>query len=491
MKTLDRIQETFSKGLEGISRKGVTWSGQGVNWIDSDAPGNQYSSWAYNGGTRGASIPGQHLNYQLLVGPLHHNSAYMACLTSIMDAFPEAPPCIKEKDAKGNLVVNPDHALQALIEGLGHADYDWTVLWKHTLCDYFTWGDAYWIPVYNRLGDPMELRFAPARSMKPIIPLNPTPSDPPVAYYEHTVGYHTYQVPVEEVIHFQYGADPDAPYLGMGRGLTLMRDIFQDNEGGFYSTSMLRSMGMAGKIITPKDAESAKKFNEMVVVDTLRAQTTGEKRGSSVAFNLPMDIFEPKNTPETMAIDKIRQYPESRVCAVMNVPQQVAGLLVGNTGKTYSNYPEARMAFWEDLLLPTQRDLSIQGTMQLIRRMREYKAPKVYFGFDDRNVRALAEDEHKKKATGIAVFESGLWDAARTLTYIGDEPLPADIGRMYVGLTPQTEGQVLRTVSTAKGLKQIEAGDEEDDLPRMNSWIDRIESDLRELEVAATSNGAH
>lgn len=472
LRNLNRsITRTLADGLKTLNLN------QG-NWVDTDFPGNVYSSWTQHG-IRAYHVPGEHLNYEALVGPLYYNSAYMACIRCIIDAFAEAPPCVKVEGEDGKPTVDPNHPLLPLFQDLGHDEYDYNALWSVALVDYFGHGNGYILKMDTNGGRTIALRYAPWCRMKPVPNKMPNIDTPMLNHYEYIVGINRYIVPVENVINLQWGADPEVPWLGLGRGDSLLRDIFQDNEAGSYVASMLRNWGLAGKIVSPKDVDSARDFDGETLVKLLAAQTKGEKRGSSIAFDRPLDIFEPSTSPEKMALDKIRQYPESRICAALGVPGMVAGLQIGHTQKTYSNYAEARAALWEDTIQPTMGRFSVKLTRDIIRKMPEYKTG-VTFDFDARQVAALQEDQHKIKATAVAVFESGLWDAARALIEIGDEPKPEDNGRMYQGSQSLTEGQVLRQVNTAKAYDT-----EQFDL---EAWIGRIET---ERKVLAGMNGVH
>lgn len=476
---LTKLRKNIADGL-----KSLAWNSG--NWVDSDLPGNIYSSPV---SYRSAHIPGQHINYEYLVGPLFANSAYMACLAAYWDAFTEAPMTAMTKGDDGSLVADPNHPLTLLFETLGHSDYDTTTFRDCIIADYIGRGNAYLLPTYDKMGNPLELRYVPNCSMKPVFNPIPTPGVSPILYYEYRVGATIERVPVEEVVNLQLGAQEDNIYLGQGRGATLIREIFADNTMGEYGAVVAKNMGILGRIFSPKDKESMRGFDPQPIVDIMAEQSKGEKRGSDVAISTPLDIFEPTTSPEKMALDKIRQYPESRIAAVMRVPAMVAGLQVGHTQKTYANYAEARSAFWEDSVMPLMARMASQLTNQLLRRSVAYKIG-VWAGFDIRQVGALQEDQHKVKATAIAMFDAGLWDAARALIEVGDEPKPEDVGRMSQSSTPQLqEGQVLRSVNSAKSLLL-----EEDD-ERVANWAARIEGEIAAMEMGKNGkngkNGHH
>jgi phage portal protein BeeE len=57
-------------------------------------------------------------------------------------------------------------------------------------------------------------------------------------------------------------------------------------------------------------------------------------------------------TFEEMGFDILDARNEAKICAVMDVPAILVGAKVGLDRSTYSNYSEARLAWWEDGLVP-------------------------------------------------------------------------------------------------------------------------------------------
>src|SRR5687768_5052229 len=93
-----------------ISLGGTGWNGDLGNWVDSDRPGNRYSNWAPTHGVDG------------IVGSMHLNSAYMACLAAYQDAFSQAPVIIKKMQADGSKTPEPNHPLMELLETINQTD---------------------------------------------------------------------------------------------------------------------------------------------------------------------------------------------------------------------------------------------------------------------------------------------------------------------------------------------------------------------------------
>lgn len=489
IKLYDKFEASFPLELDLKSTIRVGGTGMAINhgdWVNSNAPGNLYSNWGGNvffGGTR--------LDYASKVGALYHNSAYLACIAAYQDAFSQAPVCLKEKKGKDKTLVEYETAgpdlrrLMDMLDLVNDVDDSVTLL-DATLIDYIGKGNAYWRITPDSLGNPARLDYLPESKVKPVTaqmlgrPL--IPGQPAILYYEYFPTAAAERVEREELVHIRMGKNPEAPHMGFGRGDVLLREIFADNEATNYSGSILYQMGVAQRILQPKmyrqgDIDMIAPFNGEQINTMLAQASTGDNRGRSVAIESLFDIHESDSTPEKMALDVIRRYPESRVAAVTRVPAKVAGLLIGEATSTFANYEEARESFWQDTVLPNMRRIRAQVTRQLIWRNKRYEARRIWFGFNYDEVPALQVDEQARDKNIRENFKYQLIDAEEARSQMGLDPKPEDTGRMY-------------TVVSSK------PGDEEDEeektLAKMINPLARITEEYRLLTEREDSlNGHH
>lgn len=425
-----------------ISLGGTGWNGNLGNWVDSDRPGNRYSNWAPTHGLDG------------IVGSMHLNSAYMACLAAYQDAFSQAPVIIKKMQADGSKVDQPNHELMELLETINQTD-DSVTLIDGTLADYLTHGNAYWLIVSDRAGNSAELEFLPGYTIKPKtardLGREPRKGEPAIVEYEYTPDQKPIRVPVEEIIHIKRGKDPYRPYMGLGCGTVLMREVFSDNEVMSMVAELMLHMGVSHQIFSPKpppQGMTSTGFNaEMVIKQIQQARGRG-KRGSSIALDMLLDIFESKVTVEDMAPDKIARINESRVTAVTRCPSQVAGLMSGDDVKTYSNYEEARKAFTEDTILPNMRRIRSQVTRQLIWRNPKYSKDRtIWFGFDYSGMPALQPDQAADNKDARENYKVGGINRAELRAKLGEKEIKGDENVWYSGKPGDEEDPEERTLS--------------------------------------------
>lgn len=484
MSLTTKIREYFQAPIRayreyeaGLDLKTWTFGGTGVpfnsgNWVDSDRPGNRYSNWAPIHGLDG------------IVGAMHLNSAYMACLAAYQDAFSQAPVIIKKMQADGSKTPEPNHELMELLENINQSDDSVTLL-DGTLADYLTHGNAYWlITKMKGAPDPVELEFIPSRVIKPKtardLGREPRPGDPAILEYEYTPDEKPERVPVDKIVHIRRGKDPWCPYMGLGCGSVLTREVFSDNEVMSYTAAILANMGVSPQIFSPKpppQGMTSTGFSAEAVVKEIQQNRTGGKRGNAVALDMLLDVFESSSNPENMALDKIARINESRVAAVTRVPAQVVGLMAGDDVKTYSNYEEAREAFWQDSVLPMMRRIRSQVTRQLIWRNPKYKDRTIWFGFNYDEVPALQVDEQARDKNIRENFKYQLVTAGEARSQMGLDPLPGDEARMFAAVS---------------GKPGDEEDEEEKALAKMMNPLARITEEYRLLTEREDSlNGHH
>lgn len=486
MSLITKITDAFTKPIRayqeyeaGLDLKSWTFGGTGVpfnsgNWVDSDLPGNRYSSWSGTGNCDG------------LVGSLHLNSAYMACLAAYQDAFSQAPVIIK-KMVDGAKVDQPNHVLMEMLETVNQSD-DSVTLMDGTLADYLTHGNTYWLIINDRAGNPVELQFIPGHSIVPKtardLGREPKPGDPAILEYEYTPDQKPIRIPIEEIVHIKLGKDPWRPWMGLGRGTVLVREVFADNEVMSMVAEITGNMGISHQIFSPKpppQGMTSTGFDSESIIKAIQQARGRGKRGSSIALNMLLDIFESRVTIDEMAPDKIARINESRIAAVTRVPAQVAGLMAGDDVKTYSNYEEAREAFWQDSVLPAMRRIRSQVTRQLIWRNEKYKERNIWFGFNYDEVPALQPDEAAENKNARENYKVGGINRKELRAALGVDEIPGDENVWYSAPTMP--------------------GDEKEDpeeatLARLGSKayvnpLARFTAELQELEALDSQNGHH
>ncbi len=126
-----------------------------------------------------------------------------------------------------------------------------------------------------------------------------------------------------------------------------------------------------------------------------------------------------------MGFDVLDARSEARICMVMNVPAIIVGAKIGLDRATYSNYAEARLAWWEDTLIPQYRNFESVVQNDL--------APEFGDGltvaFDFGDVPALKESEDAKYVRAGGALSGGYItvNEARVMVGLDDIGEPGDV----------------------------------------------------------------
>ena len=439
MAFLSHMQDRFAEGLKSFPFAGSNALGL--------AGGRSTLAGAWSD-----FAPGSPQNYAALAGPLWKNSAVAACINWMVTAYSEAPICVKEKNAEGKLIVVPNDrfGLTALLED-PTPDYDDSVLLAGTLTSWNVDGNVYWFIVRDRAGRPAQLWYRPHFMVEPR-----WNNGDFISYYDYTVDGKTQRVKKEDVIHLRFGIDPQNERKGMAPLAAVAREVFSDNEATNYGASILKNVGVVGAIASPRNPEDTIEDTESFA-KLYQSKTTGSERGKLMVFSNAMDILFPNNSPDKMALDTIRKYPEARICAVMGLSAMVVGLNVGLERSTFSNYEEARLAAWEDCVLPTMKIIGKQATKQLLRA--NYAKPGAFsIGFDISNVRVLQPDEDEIHARWREDFSGNLVKRSEARAGIGLESGPDD-DIYYADIAPPASGGFDGTQDAAADLLALPRAD--------------------------------
>lgn len=361
---------------------------------------------------------------------LQDNGAVSICLGVITDQFAEPELQVAELDANGDWKKVKYHDLPELINKPNKYDDKYN-LWYDLVSSVVAEGNGYWYLYFDNYQMPTEIRFESPEFMKPRPSRNRFELQDG---YEYAGGAESQIVPEDRVIHFKMGRDRKDRRLGFSRLRNLYREVVSDEEATDYTYWILRNMGIVGGILTMEDPdvtmtpEKAEKLRSR-----FRSLFTGSGRGDIMIPTFKGKYQEAGKTPEQMALDKIRQVPEDRICAALRVPIQVAGLTSGAAHKTYNNLEQAREAFYEECLIPLQNMFAHALTRHFLplfgdgeRRRRRMRVQ-----WDYSNVRVLQPDQDRLSTRTVVEFRTNILTLNQALTRLGEKSAPGPEGDMY------------------------------------------------------------
>ena len=208
-----------------------------------------------------------------------------------------------------------------------------------------------------------------------------------------------------------------------------------DNEIARYCHSIMRNSS-PGYMLSLDGSENITEQQKASINASIKRQTQGENAGGVLFVPTGASLTPLRWSPDDMAIDKMSDLPEERICEVMGVPPMVANLGSGLAHSTYSNFEEANRSFYRTTVQGFWNRIESAFTDQL---MKDFEVGEGFrFKFKTDHIDALQENEDIKVARVEKLFKAGLIDRATSLSMIGVESDANDIGVFYTDISSKS-----------------------------------------------------
>lgn len=362
------------------------------------------------------------------VGDGMKSSVLAAPLNFILRTAPEAPPIV-EKRRSGQWNESPEHRLAQLLDN-PNPFYSGRKLLQATYLD-LAFGRAYWIKVRNSIGDPIQLWWIPRFMMEAKWPQDGSVF---ISHYNYSVGGRVYPIPVRDVVHFRFGLDPNNHREGLSQLGALMRDIAVDDIAANFTAALLRNMGVIGVVISPKEKGSPVAKDALKETkEYLKANFTGDQRGSTLALGAPTDVQLLQYNLQGFDVSPIRDVSEERICAALGIPAAVVGFGTGlQQTKVGATMKEMRQLAWTGGIIPIQEDIADEVNRSLLPEFAGERGAE-RMRFDTSKVRALWEDNNEKHERVREDFKAQVIDRAEARQETGRQVRPEDKGVYFTG----------------------------------------------------------
>ena len=323
--------------------------------------------------------PNSKFNFARVVGDGLGSAVIVAPARWISRNFPEAT--ITVEDPKGEH--HDDHAL-AMLWRKPNPWYGGGTLRSAAAFDYGFHGNAY---VEKDRGNG---RAVTGLVYQPSWQVNPKGTATELTtHYEIATSTGTRIVERDDMIHFRDGIDPHNQRVGLSPLQSLLREIYTDDEAANMTASILRNLGVPGVVISPTspDDELGEPARDRIK-NYFRRMFSGDQAGNALVIGRSVKIDTLDIDLAKINIDKLRQIPEERVCAVMGIPAAVVGFGSGlEQTKVGATMRELREMAYENAIIPMQRVFAEELDRSLLP---EFETdPKWSVEFDNTNVRVL------------------------------------------------------------------------------------------------------
>jgi HK97 family phage portal protein len=340
-------------------------------------------------------LPGTLTDWERLAGDVTENGVVAICLGWIADNIVE-PALRVERDE----VPVKAHPLVRLLEQ-PNPYYDGDALWAATAASYAAHGNAYWLKVRDGGGRLSELWWVPFWQVSPCWPSD---GGEFISHYVYRVNGQEIPLPREDVVHFRFGVEARNPRLGMSRLRAVLREIVTDNEASTFMAAVLKNMAIPSVLITPLgQSDSVGAAAAEAMQKQFLERYGGDGRGKPFIPSVAMKVERLSLSPEELVLDRVRQFPEARICGALRIPALVVGVNVGDQTRTYANYSQARKAAYEDCLMPLGRRLARAAGSALLPELGDPRRERVTWDYTE--VAALRDDlteVYKRNNLGIA-----------------------------------------------------------------------------------------
>ena len=253
-----------------------------------------------------------------------------------------------------------------------------------------------------------------------------------VAYYEYTIEGVRYDLLADDVAHIKLPNPYDDVY-GLSPLQVASKYVNLDTATVTFLRSYFANAGVPAGILKVN-----RRLNSQAEADSARAKWRSSFSGNKGWHGLAVldeDASYQQVAPNLKEMDTstMTRVTETRICAVFGVPPILLGLEAGLEASTYSNYEQARSAFWDETVSPLVRRIEkfLQRALEVSERE---PGNEVEADFSD--VPAYEDDHDAESARVVAQYGAGIITLNEARAELGLEPLEhGDMRRLPMNIT--------------------------------------------------------
>ncbi len=250
--------------------------------------------------------------------------------------------------------------------------------------------------------------------------------------YLYTVNAQNERLDADKVLHLRMFAAADDWY-GLSPVLVAARDVDAMNAGADWNAALMDNFAKPAGALIAKGVLSKTQRDDLR--EELREKWQGPQNARRpVVLDGDMTWQAFSMTPEQLDWLESRGALRDAIAVTIGVPPE----MVGGDKKTYANYAEARLSFWEETMLPLLDAYEDELNLWLVPQFGD----DLFLGYDKDSISALREKRQGQTDQAIKLWQSGLADGNEARKVIGMEPVPELEG---VRLVPAGY-QLLRTL---------------------------------------------
>ena len=224
----------------------------------------------------------------------------------------------------------------------------------------------------------------------------------------------------------QWMPDPASTWKALGPLHGADRDYQTEKERGNLVGDLLRNMNVPGLTISTPAGLSPDQKRDLRRAIIGRFGTGGRGRHLLLEGGATADLLNPFKDLDTAGLMAMT---EPRICGAFGIPPVLVGARTGLEHSTYSNYEQARKAFYLDTMRPLWMALSDGLTKGLLQ---DEGTEGQRLGFDLREMPELQEDLKDETERAVAQFKGGLAQRNEARRIAGLKELDGVDGEMFL-----------------------------------------------------------
>ncbi len=250
-------------------------------------------------------------------------------------------------------------------------------------------------------------------------------------------------VPAADMIYDRYPHVMDQ-FGYMGPLQACLREVQIDKERGDYLMKMIKNLVRPGMIITQNAHDGIQRQG----LTASQAEDMREKLKSEGTGGIP--IFPPGMEPkfpgaiQDLNWNSTEGMLAARICSAFGVDPILIGSVVGMSSGTYSDYPQARRAFYEETLLPMWDDDAEMWTYELLRKEAVSLPPRSNqwkFKYDLSDIDELQEPAMERMRRWMQAVTTGVVTVNEGRQKIGlDRVIDGDVYLRLSNIIPEPVG---------------------------------------------------
>ena len=240
-----------------------------------------------------------------------------------------------------------------------------------------------------------------------------------VSAYKYTIDGATYWLGADDVVHLKLPNPYDDVY-GLSPLQVASRHVNLDTAVSTFLRSYFSNAGVPAGIL-----KVSRRLNSQEEADSARSKWRSSFSGNRGWHGLAVldeDAEYQQVAPNLKEMDAsaMTRVPETRICAVFGVPPILLGLEAGLERSTYSNYEQARSAFWDETISPMVRRIAafLQRALEVPSR-----EPGSVITADFSKVPAYEADHDAASARVVAQYMAGIVTLNEARGELGFDPL--------------------------------------------------------------------